>query len=34
LALNGDRLTTDQVSATRTKLAIAAGDLDEAGFAL
>jgi death-on-curing protein len=33
LALNGYRLTADQVSATKTMLAVAAGDLDESGFA-
>lgn len=33
LALNGYRLTADQVSATRTMLAVAAGELDEPGFA-
>lgn len=34
LALNGYRLTADQVSATRTMLAVAAGELDESGFAV
>jgi death-on-curing protein len=33
LALNGYRLTADQVSATKAILAVAAGDLDEPGFA-
>lgn len=33
LALNGSRLTADQVSATRTMLAVAAGDMDEPALA-
>ena len=32
LALNGMRLTASQVDATRTMLAVAAGDLDEAAL--
>ena len=33
LALNGYRLTADQVDATRTTLAVAAGEMNEANFA-
>jgi death-on-curing protein len=34
LAINGYRLTANQVDATRTMLGVAAGDIDEAALAL